>query len=210
MADPEISQTNFKPLHQPQSSTSSSSYDPEISAGNSSFEDSNGDDEDSRLSGLEEACSTLQLDTSSDSSTESLDGPVDSLCHHHNQPPTEPTDAGINHRALIDMRQLNADIERNRLASSSDTDSLMVTMAPLDNMSYASSMVAVCDTALRYHPPPGIDGLVMAPAAYNGTQSHIVATLPARIIKKFVQNYEDMPAVVRTFIQWLLSHVYMS
>ena len=96
MADPEISQTNFIPLHQPQSSTSSSSYDPETSVGNNSFEDSSGDDEDSSLSGLEEACSTLQLDTSSDNSTESLDGPVDSPRHHHNQPPAKPTDAGIN------------------------------------------------------------------------------------------------------------------
>ena len=212
MADPEISQTNFIPLHQPQSFTSLSSYDPETSTDNSSFEESIGDDEDSSLSGLEEACSTLQIDTDSGSSTESLEGPIDSPRHHHNQPPAEPTDAGINnitplnHRALIDMRQLNADIERNRLASSSDTDSLMVTMAPLDNISQAFSMVAVCDTALRYHPPPGIDGLVMAPAASNGTQSHTMATLPARTIKEFVQNYEDMPAAVRTFIQWLLSH----
>ena len=67
-------------------------------------------------------------------------------------------------------------------------------------------MVAVCDNALRFHPPPDIDGLILAPAASNGTQSHTMATLPARTIKKFVQNYEDMPAAIRAFIRWFLSH----
>ena len=37
-------------------------------------------------------------------------------------------------------------------------------------------MVAVCDITLRFHPPPGIDGMVMTPAASNDT-------LPARTIK---------------------------
>ena len=74
MTDPEISQTNFMSLHLPQSVTSSSCYDPEISTGNSSFEESSGDDEDSSLLGLEEACSTLHIDTNSGPSTESVDG----------------------------------------------------------------------------------------------------------------------------------------
>ena len=96
MADPKISQTNLTPLHQPnhKSFDSSSSYDPEGSAGDSSCEEPSNDDyDDSSLSGLEEACSTLQLDTSSGSSTESLDGLVDSRLHHHNQPLAESTDA---------------------------------------------------------------------------------------------------------------------
>ena len=54
--------------------------------------------------------------------------------------------------------------------------------------------------------PPDIDGLVLTPSASNGTQSHTMATLPARTIKKFVQNYEDMPAAIRAFIRWFLSH----
>ena len=340
MADPEISQTNFIPLHQPQPDidfTSSSSYDPENSTGNSSFEVSSGDDENSSLSGLEEACSTLQINTNSGSSTESLDD-LELLHHpHHNQTLAESTDASTNttttpttqpnSRALIDMRPLNAIILHDHLASASDTDSLMVAMcdhellpafvvqsasnskivliqsavrgwlvrlrsvlhmqalmkptlspqkqaqfspqkqiqklaqlspqkqaqfsppclpcpashdaaprsyppsdnggwiraptasngtqphamAPLpipdrDSISQAYSMVAVCDTALRFQPPPDIDGLILAPAAFNGTQSHTMATLPARTIKKFVQNYEDMPAAIRAFTRWLLSH----
>ena len=79
----------------------------------------------SSLSVLEEACFALQLNTSSGSSTESLDGLVDS--HHHDQPFAKSTDAstepdsdsddddaspgaGVHHspRDLIDMRQLNA------------------------------------------------------------------------------------------------------
>ena len=89
MADPAISQT---PLHQPKCFDSSSSYDPEVFAGNSSHEvHSDADDEHSSLSGLKEPCSALQLITSSGSSTKSLDGLVDS--HHHNQPFAESTDA---------------------------------------------------------------------------------------------------------------------
>ena len=145
MADPEISQTNFIPLHQPQPDidfTSSSSYDPENSTGNSSFEVSSGDDENSSLSGLEEACSTLQINTNSGSSTESLDDLAllhqhHQLLHqhHHNQTLAESTDASTNatttpttqpnSRALIDMRPLNAIILHDHLASASDTDSLM-------------------------------------------------------------------------------------
>ena len=239
MADPEISQTNFIPLHQPKSSTASSSYDPEISACISSYEDSSGDDEDPSLSRLEEACSTLQLNTSSDSSTESLDGLVDSPRHHHNQSLAEPTDAGTNstttptaemvcgicdkeaakscdaglctdccksnnaesidccddhwidnagsdpdsdsdddgalpgagvqhrHRARIDMRQSNANMA-------------------CDNITEAYTMIAVCDTALRFHPPPDIDGWIRTPSASNGTQTHTMAPLPTLTVKKVV------------------------
>ena len=180
MTDPEISQTNFIPVHHPKSSTSSSSYDPEISAGNSSYEDSSGDDKDSSLSGLEEACSTLQIDTNSGSSTESVDGLADSPRRHQNQSLAAPTVAGINNPTTP---------LAETVCSTSDTDSLMVAMAPLGDISQAFSMIAVCDTALRFHPPPGIDGMVMAPAASNDT-------LPAHTIKKAVQHYEDMPAAV--------------
>ena len=117
MADPEISQTNFIPLHQPQSFTSLSSYDPETSTGNSSFEESIGDDEDSSLSGLEEACSTLQIDTDSGSSTESVDGLADSPRRHQNQSLAAPTVAGINNPTTP---------LAETVCSTSDTDSLMV------------------------------------------------------------------------------------
>ena len=73
--------------------------------------------------------------------------------------------AQLSHRALIDMRQLNADIERNRHASASDTDSLMV---------------AMCDTAPRFYPPSNNGGWILASAASNGTQPHTVASIPYR------------------------------
>lgn len=89
------------------------------------------------------------------------------------------------------MRHLNADIERNRLARASDADSLMVTM---------------CDTAPRFYPPSDDGGWTLAIAASNGTQPQTMAPLLAHSIKKFAQNYEDMPAAVRASIRWLLSH----
>ena len=75
-----------------------------------------------------------------------------------------------------------------------------------DNIAQAYTMVAVCDTALRFHPPPDIDGWIRAPTASNDTQPHTMTPLPTLTVKKFVQNYEDMPAAVRAFIRWLLSH----
>ena len=202
MADPEISKTNFIPLHQPQIFTSSSSDDPEITVGNSNFEDSSSDDEDSSLSGLEEVCSTLQIDTSSGSSTESLDGLADSPRHHQSQLLAEPTDADTYNTTPSDNGGWI-------LASAASNGTQPDTMAPIpdrNDISQAYSMVIVCDAALQIKPPPDIDGLIWAPAASNGTHSHTMATLPARTIKKFVQNYEDMPAAVRAFIRWLLSH----
>ena len=67
-------------------------------------------------------------------------------------------------------------------------------------------MIAVCDTALQFHPPPDIDGWIRAPTASNDAQPHTMAPLPTLTVKKFMQNYEDMPAAVRAFIRWLLSH----
>ena len=75
-----------------------------------------------------------------------------------------------------------------------------------DNIAQAYTMVAVCDTALRFHPPPDIDGWIRSPTASNGTQPHTMAPLPTLTAKKFVQNYEDMPAAIRAFIRWFLSH----
>ena len=200
MADPEISQTNSTSLHQPSRSSydSSSSYDPEGSTGGSSCEEPSNDDcDNSSLSELEEACSALQLDASYGSSTESLDGLADSHLHHHNQTLAESTEASTdstttpttqsNSRALIDMRPLNANIA-------------------CDDIAQAYTMVAVCDTALRFHPPPDIDGWIRSPTASDGTQPHTMAPLPTLTAKKFVQNYEDMPAAIRAFIRWFLSH----
>ena len=89
------------------------------------------------------------------------------------------------------MRPLNAIILRDHLASASDTDSLMV---------------AMCDAAPRFYPLSDNGGLVRASTASNGTRPHTMAPCPASTIKKLALNYEDMPAAIRAFTRWLLSH----
>ena len=91
------------------------------------------------------------------------------------------------------MRQLNANIEHDCSANASGADSLMV---------------AMIDTFPRVHPPSDNGDSIQAPTVFDGAQPPIVAPLlaPTMSLRRFVQNYKDMPAAVRAFITWLLPH----